>query len=101
MPDDAQTCALLLDEIRDRLPLYTSEIAEVCGWRVVCSSYTGGAKAFVMCPVVEHDEFTSKTLRSVEGVVDELRRRNCVDVFLVFIDTGGSFSFYRVNTLRA
>ncbi|RNF25969.1 uncharacterized protein Tco025E_01837 [Trypanosoma conorhini] len=101
MIHDDEICALLLEEVQERFPLYDSAIESVGSWRVVMCSFTGGAKGFVPYPVVERDEFTSKSLRAVVEVVDALRGRGCAEVFLVFVDSGGTLTFYRANTLRA
>ncbi|EAN85942.1 hypothetical protein C3747_96g329c [Trypanosoma cruzi] len=101
MIDDEEICELLLAEIRERFPLYESVIETVGSSRVVTCNATGGAKGFLPYPVVEHDEFTSKSLRDVVDVVDALRRRGCAEVFLVFVDSGGSLTFYRTSAVRA
>ncbi|ORC90058.1 uncharacterized protein TM35_000091080 [Trypanosoma theileri] len=102
MIDDAQVCALLLDEIRERLPLYKSEVTTLDTKRhVVISSFAESAKVFLPYPVVENSDFTMTELQGLVNAVDTLRQGECTDFYLVFIDSGGSFSFYRMNTLKA
>ncbi|RNF09254.1 hypothetical protein TraAM80_02297 [Trypanosoma rangeli] len=100
MINDEEICALLLEDIHERFPLHESVLESVGSWRVVTCSFAGGAKGFVPYPVVEQNEFTSACLRTVVEVVDALRGRGCTEVFLVFVDSGGSLTFYRANTLR-
>ncbi|KAH9598764.1 hypothetical protein LSM04_001136 [Trypanosoma melophagium] len=102
MIDDAHVCAFLLDEIRERLPFYKSEVITLDAKRhVVKSSFADGVKVFIPFSVVEQSNFTMEELQGLVDSMDALRQGECTEFYLVFIDSGGSFSFYRINALKA
>ncbi|CBH10283.1 hypothetical protein, conserved [Trypanosoma brucei gambiense DAL972] len=100
MIDDVRICHLVLQDVKERLPLYESRLEAVNNSHVVISCWNESVKAFVPVPVSEDVEFTSDVLHEVVSLVDGLRQLGCTDFFVVFVDSGGTLSFYHVDTLR-
>ncbi|KAG8349076.1 hypothetical protein TRVL_00106 [Trypanosoma vivax] len=92
-------CTLLLNEVCERLPFRQARLVCIEDQQVVVSSGADGVSAFVPITVAEGNTFTSLTLRTISSVLAQIEAPDNLECFLAFIDTGGSFSFYKVTLL--